>query len=97
VDKVEARNFVMRGDHNLVEPENPARAKFTGSATQLWRNIFSCWPHEGANVCAGLANTGSNPLQASKVLRECNRMTFQLNGALLLAGRAISRQTGAGG
>jgi hypothetical protein len=41
VEKGAGYNFVMRGDHNLVEPADTARAKFRRPATKLWRNISS--------------------------------------------------------
>jgi hypothetical protein len=63
----------MRGDHNLVEPVIPARAKFRCPATKLWRNISSYRPQDAVNVPAEPANLGSNHLAATELLHERNR------------------------
>jgi hypothetical protein len=73
VDKAQTCNFVMRGDHNLVEPVIPARAKFRCPATKLWRNILSYGPQDAANVPAEPANVRSNHLPATELLHGRNR------------------------
>ena len=62
----------MRGDHNLVEPVIPARAKFGRTATEVWRNILSYGPQEAVNVTTEPSKPASDGTAATEVLHARN-------------------------
>jgi hypothetical protein len=68
VEKAWARSFVMRSDHNLVEPVTTAIAKFMSSATVVLRNILALSASDRGQHPFGLSTSRVEEVPSDKTV-----------------------------